>query len=152
MWFDLFPGEFTRSPARSYHSNLTINANTARGSTRLEYNLNGNWSIFWEYTAHSLRLPSLWATQDFWRTPEMFVTHEPKANDLWTSRVKINLKEFSIFYGLMIQIHLLLKSIIATISETWILQGWIQNVKFLGETSLEWLGGEVFWKLFQKIG
>ena len=48
----------------------------------------------------------------------MFVTHEPKVNDLQTSRVKINVKQFSILYGLMIQIHLLLKRIMATISET----------------------------------
>ena len=64
-------------------------------------------------------------------------------NDFQTSRVKINLKQFSIFYRLMIQIYLLLKRIVVTISEIWILQGWIQNVKFLGETSLEWFGGEV---------
>ena len=60
----------------------------------------------------------------------------------------------------MIQIHLLLKSIIATISETWILQGWVLNVistlysilsESLQETNLEWLGGEFSWKLFQKI-
>ena len=60
----------------------------------------------------------------------------------------------------MIQIHLLLKSIITTISETWILQGWVLNVistlysilsEFLQETNLEWFGGEFSWKLFQKI-
>ena len=60
----------------------------------------------------------------------------------------------------MIQIHLLLKSIIATISETWILQGWVLNVistlysilsESLQETNLEWFGGEFLWKLFQKI-
>ena len=60
----------------------------------------------------------------------------------------------------MLQIHLLLKSIIATISETWILQGWVLNVistlysilsESLQETNLEWLGGEFSWKLFQKI-
>ena len=48
----------------------------------------------------------------------MFVTHEPKVNDLQTSRVKINVKQFSILYGLMIQIHLLLKRIMVKISET----------------------------------
>ena len=37
----------------------------------------------------------------------------------------------------MIEIYLLLKRIVVTISETRILQGWIQNVKFLGETSLD---------------
>ena len=60
----------------------------------------------------------------------------------------------------MIQIHLSLKSIIATISETWIIQGWVLNVistlysilsESLQETDLEWLGGEFSWKLFQKI-
>ena len=60
----------------------------------------------------------------------------------------------------MIQIHLSLKSIIATISETWIIQGWVLNVistlysilsESLQETNLEWLGGEFSWKLFQKI-
>ena len=60
----------------------------------------------------------------------------------------------------MIQIHLLLKRIIATISGTWILQGWVLNVistlysilsESLQETNLEWFGGELFWKLFQKI-
>ena len=66
----------------------------------------------------------------FLENTTMFVTHEPKVNDLQTSRVKINLKQFSILYGLMIQIHLLLKRIMAKISETWIFQGWIQNVKF----------------------
>ena len=66
----------------------------------------------------------------FLENTRMFVTHEPKVNDLQTSRVKINVKQFSILYGLMIQIHLLLKRIMATISETWIFQGWIQNVKF----------------------
>ena len=48
----------------------------------------------------------------------MFVTHEPQVNDLQTSRVKINIKQFSILYGLMIQIYLLLKRIMARISET----------------------------------
>ena len=48
----------------------------------------------------------------------MFVTHESKVNDLQTSRVKINVKQYSILYGLMIQIYLLLKIIMATISET----------------------------------
>ena len=48
----------------------------------------------------------------------MFVTHGPKANDLQTSRVKINLKQFSIFCGLMIQINLSLKRTMLTISET----------------------------------
>ena len=90
----------------------------------------------------------------------MFVTHEPKVNDLLTSRVKSNLKQFSIFYGLMNQIHLFLKRIIATISETWILQGWVLNVistlysilsESLQETNLEWLGGEFSWMLVQKI-
>ena len=60
----------------------------------------------------------------------------------------------------MIQIHLSLKSIIATISETWIIQGWVLNVistlysilsESLQETNLEWFGGELSWKLFQKI-
>ena len=46
----------------------------------------------------------------------------------------------------MIQIHLSLKSIIATISETWIIQGWVLNVistlysilsESLQETNLE---------------
>ena len=54
----------------------------------------------------------------FLENTRMFVTHEPKVNDLQTSRVKINVKQFSILYGLMIQIHLLLKRIMATISET----------------------------------
>ena len=31
----------------------------------------------------------------------MFETHEPKASSSQTSRVKINLKQMSIFYGLM---------------------------------------------------
>ena len=48
----------------------------------------------------------------------MFVTHEPKVNVSQTSRVKMNVKKFSILYGLMIQIHLLLKRIMTTISET----------------------------------
>ena len=60
----------------------------------------------------------------------------------------------------MIQIHLLLKRIIVTISGTWILQGWVLNVistlysilsESLQETNLEWFGGELLWKLFQKI-
>ena len=60
----------------------------------------------------------------------------------------------------MIQIHLSLKSIIATISETWIIQGWVLNVistlysilsESLQETNLEWFGGEFSWQLFQKI-
>ena len=54
----------------------------------------------------------------FLENTRMFVTHEPKVNDSQTSRVKINVKQFSILYGLMIQIHLLLKRIMATISET----------------------------------
>ena len=101
-----------------------------------------NWSIFKQYTALSLRLPALSPTQDFWRKTRMFVTHEPKVNDFQTSRVKINLKQFLILYRLMIQLYLLLKRIMVTISETWIRQGWIQNVKFLGETSSKWFGGE----------
>ena len=48
----------------------------------------------------------------------MFVTHEPKVNVSQTSGVKMNVKQFSILYGLMIQIHLLLKRIMTTISET----------------------------------
>ena len=54
----------------------------------------------------------------FLENTRMFVTHEPVVNDLQTSRVKINVKQFSILYGLMIQIYLLLKRIMATISET----------------------------------
>ena len=54
----------------------------------------------------------------FLENTRMFVTHEPKVNDSQTSRVKINVKQFSILYGFMIQIHLLLKRIMATISET----------------------------------
>ena len=54
----------------------------------------------------------------FLENTRMFVTHEPEVNDLQTSRVKINVKKFSILYGLMIQIYLLLKIIMATISET----------------------------------
>ena len=35
----------------------------------------------------------------FLENTRMFVTHEPKVNDSQTSRVKINVKQFSILYG-----------------------------------------------------
>ena len=77
------------------------------------------------------------------RTPEMFVTREPKASYSETSRVRINLKQMSIFIDGSFKIPVVLKKVVLTIYLT--SSSNPECKVYIGDQ----LGVEVSWKLFE---